>query len=122
MGLPWNRHVSFVVAFQRTYVANTPTPPTPEPTPPPEDPVDPPVAPATEIVDQIRNAAWNALYPSGGVNYNPRAAFAIFAREKLLGAPCTQERNHMDFRYQGYVNGIVCARRGQWQQIIIIPW
>jgi hypothetical protein len=117
MGLPWNRHVSYATVFQLTYTAVTPTP-----DPPVETPVTPPGQAVEDVVNEIRNAAWAALYPANGVNYNPNAAFARYARDNKMGAPCTQEKNYKEFRYQGYTTGIVCARVGQWNQIIIIPW
>ncbi len=123
MGLPWNRHVSYVTVFQRTYTATTPTPPSPHDPPITVEPPAPtPVLPLDSIVEGVRNAAWAALYPANGVNYNPNAAFARYARDNKMGAPCTQERNYKEFRFQGYTTGIVCARTGQWDQVVVIPW
>jgi hypothetical protein len=104
MGLPWNRHVAFTAVFQRVLVGQ---------------PLSPP---PTNPLEGIRNAAWNALFPSDGVNYNPDAAFARFARDRNLGMPATQERDYEEYCLQGYAGGILYAKAGKWDDIRLLPW
>jgi len=103
LGLPWNRHVSYVAVFQRK-LATAP----------------PPLI--TDPLEGIRNAAWNALFPPDGVNYNPNAAFAAYARSHSLGVPTTQEIDYKGFRFQGYAGGIAYAKIGEWDKIQTLPW
>ena len=53
------------------------------PNPGPFNPPTPPVTPPTS--DDLRNVAWNALFPPGGVAYLPDAAFAKYARLARVG-------------------------------------
>lgn len=95
MGLPWKRHVSWALVFQRTVKAQ------PEPEPDPD-------APWTE---QLRNEAWKEI----GVRYNPDAGFVKYARDHDLGQP-VRDFNEIDrtikgthFRLQGFSGAIVYA-------------
>jgi len=123
MGLPWNRHVAFVVVFQRVTASVTPDP-TPPPAPPAPDPTPPPAPepPSGSIAAEIRNAAWVALYPKGGVRYNPGAALARVARDRKLGVPVTQELDYKAYRFQGFAGGVVYALTGRWDQIEFVSW
>lgn len=105
-------HVGYILTFQRV------TEPThEEPEPPPEPPL------TGEVTEQdIRNAAWNRAYPSGGVAFNPQAAFQAKAREWKLGCPVTNEFDIGPYRVQGYVNGIIYAQIGDWQNIQSLDW
>jgi hypothetical protein len=91
------------------------------PTPPPV--VPPVVVPATpSIEEKIRNAAWLALYPAGGIPFNPDAAFQKLARFWVMGAPNTREIDAADYRFQGFADGILYAPIGQWDQIKSMKW
>lgn len=108
-------HVGYILTFQR---ATWPLPA--EPPSPPAKPTTPPPGEVTE--HDIRNAAWNRLYPAGGVAYNPDAAFPRYARAHGLGAPTTAEFDIGPYRVQGYVNGIIYAQIGDWQNIQSLDW
>jgi len=72
--------------------------------------------------DDIRNRAWNRLYPSGGVAYNPEAALAKEARARGLGAPVTNEFDIGQYRAQGFAWGILyCVVEG-WGNVIELAW
>ncbi len=77
---------------------------------------------AGEVEHALRNAAWN----SGGIPYNPDAAFPRYAREHNLGNPETPEFDfsHGKERYrgQGFSRGIVYARIGEWDTIKEVRW
>ncbi len=72
--------------------------------------------------DDIRNAAWNRIYPSGGIAYNPDAAFPKFARKQCLGCPTTTEFDIGQYRIQGYAGGIVYCVVGDWTNIKTLNW
>jgi len=73
-------------------------------------------------VDVVREAAWNAL----GIPFNPIAAFPRYAREHNLGNPETEEFDFahagVDYRGQGFSQGIVFARVGDWGNIQELAW
>jgi len=76
-----------------------------------------------EITEQeIRNRAWNRIYPAGGIAYNSEAAFPVKARELALGCPVTSEFDIGPYRAQGYALGIVYAVIGEWQVINRLEW
>jgi hypothetical protein len=83
-----------------------------EPTPPPPLPLD----------ETLRNAAWNRR----GINYNPEAAFAKYARLKNLGSPLTQEFDvtwkGKPYRVQGFTAAILCCLVGDWGNIKSMSW
>jgi hypothetical protein len=120
----WGHH-SWRVYF--TYiepeVAPTSTPP-PTPTNSPTSTPAPtwtPVPTATMIIDienAIRNAAWNKV----GVNYNPTAAFAVYARAHGLGAPLSNEFDYYGYRAQPFMAGVVFAMIGDWQNTRHLEW
>lgn len=66
----------------------------------------------------IREAAWNAL----GIPYNPEAALARYAREHELGNPMTPEFDVGGHRAQGFANGILYCRIGDWGNVKSIRW
>lgn len=72
--------------------------------------------------DDIRNAAWNNAYPSGGIAWNPDAAFQREARLRGLGAPVTNEFDVGQYRAQGFSNGILYAVIGDWEHITLLSW
>lgn len=72
-------------------------------------------------IDQLRNAAWNALYPTG-VAYNPDAAFAKYARAHNLGAPATNEFQYGPYSAQGYTAAIVYCLTPQWNNLQLLAW
>lgn len=71
--------------------------------------------------DEIREAAWNKLYPAG-VNYNPGAALTIHARTERLGAPTTNEFDIGSYRAQGFVSGIIFCVVGDWDTYEVLDW
>jgi hypothetical protein len=79
-----------------------------------------------DAITAIRNRAWNALYPVGGVAYNPEAAFGRYARDNGLGMPATSEVDitvsGIPYRFQGFSLGIVTARVGDWANLFMIQW
>jgi hypothetical protein len=80
----------------------------------------PPPSPA-ETLEDLRNAAWNALYP-GGIAYNPAAAFGQYARSYELGVPTTNEFDCGEWRAQGFAGAIVYAVVGQWANVRQLAW
>lgn len=120
----WGHH-SWRVYFTYIEPEVTPTstpPPTPtnRPTPTPA-PTWTPVPTATMIIDienAIRNAAWNKV----GVNYNPDAAFAVYARSHGLGAPLSNEFDYYGYRAQPFMGGVVFAMIGDWQNTRHLAW
>lgn len=70
----------------------------------------------------LRNAAWNALYPAGGIAYNPEAAFGQYARSHGLGVPTTGEIDYAGWRAQGFAGAIVYAVIGQWANVQQMAW
>lgn len=72
--------------------------------------------------DIVRQAAWNAA----GIPFNPIAAFPRYAREHNLGNPETEEFDFshagVDYRGQGFSQGIVFARVGDWGNIQELAW
>jgi len=80
---------------------------------------DAPVPPSEETTaEDIRHAGWQALR----IPYNPTAAFQSYARKHGLGFPVTGEFDVGDIRAQGYANGIVYARIGQWNKVKTLRW
>ena len=83
-----------------------------EPVPPPPLPLD----------ESLRNAAWNRR----GINYNPEAAFARYARLRGLGSPLTQEFDvtwkGTPYRVQGFTAAIIYCEVGDWGNIKSISW
>ena len=73
-------------------------------------------------VDVVREAAWNAA----GIPYNPIAAFPRYAREHNMGNPETEEfdfsHDGINYRGQGFGQGIVFARVGDWENLQELPW
>lgn len=121
----WGHH-SWRVYF--TYIEPTPevTPtnqstPTPVPTWTPIPTVTPVVTPTPTLKD-ILNAAWNRVYPSGGIPYNPEAGFPRIARERGLGVPVTVEFDIGSIRVQGFAGGILYAEIGKWDNIMAVKW
>lgn len=87
-------------------------------------PVPPIAAPQAAVVrDEVRNAAW-----SRGVHcaYSDTFALQHYAREKALGAPLTEEFDHIVagtvYRVQGYANGIVYCEVGKWNKVTHTAW
>ncbi|MBI1802585.1 MAG: hypothetical protein HYR71_13250, partial [Chloroflexi bacterium] len=72
---------------------------------------------ASQIPDEVRTAAWQAL----GVSYNPNAALQIKAKELGLGHPVTSELRvdvkGVRWEDQGYAGGIVATEEGNWGNI-----
>ena len=72
--------------------------------------------------DVVREAAWNAA----GIPYNPEAAFSRYAREHELGTPQTEEFDFsykgVNYRGQGFSQGIVYTRVGDWANIREMTW
>jgi len=99
-------HHSFLVEWQLATKSGE------EPEPPLPQPVD---------ENNIREQAWNHLYPTG-VNYNPTAAFQAVARERGYGAPTTQEFDVDDYRVQGFVLKILYAQIGDWDNVKELDW
>lgn len=117
-------HWSYVLHFTLVDLDELATPtiePTSTPTPQPTS-----TATATpEIVteDVIRNAAWRHVYPSGGIDYNPNAAFQAIARARGLGVPVTQEFDIGSVvRVQGFAEAILWAYIGQWGDVSELAW
>jgi len=73
-------------------------------------------------VDVVREAAWGAA----GIPFNPIAAFPRYAREHNLGNPETEEfdfsHDGVAYRGQGFSQGIVFARVGDWSNIQELTW
>jgi len=69
-----------------------------------------------------RHAAWN----SGGIPYNPEAAFAKYARLHDLGKPETVEFDFAfqgrEYRGQGFSKAIVYCEVGLWNDIKELSW
>ncbi len=72
--------------------------------------------------DVVREAAWNAA----GIPYNPEAAFSRYAREHELGTPQTDEFDFsykgVNYRGQGFSQGIVYTKVGDWANIKEMTW
>ena len=72
--------------------------------------------------DVVREAAWNAA----GIPYNPEAAFSRYAREHELGTPQTEEFDFsykgVNYRGQGFSQGIVYTKVGDWANIREMTW
>jgi hypothetical protein len=72
--------------------------------------------------DVVREAAWNA----SGIAFNPQAAFPRYAREHDLGNPQTDEFDFsykgVNYRGQGFSQGIVYAKVGDWANIKEMTW
>lgn len=74
------------------------------------------------LAHALRNAAWN----SGGIPYNPDAAFPSYARQHNLGNPETPEFDFsfggQRYRGQGFSKIILYAPVGEWDRIKEVPW
>jgi N-acetyl-anhydromuramyl-L-alanine amidase AmpD len=72
--------------------------------------------------ETARHAAWN----SGGIPYNPEAAFAKYARLHDLGKPETTEFDFTfqgrEYRGQGFSKAITYCEVGQWNDIKELTW
>ena len=72
--------------------------------------------------DVVREAAWNAA----GIPYNPEAAFSRYARDHGLGTPQTEEFDFsykgVNYRGQGFSQGIVYTKVGDWANIREMTW
>ncbi len=66
----------------------------------------------------MRRNAWDIL----NIPFNPDAALGRYAREHNLGVPLTQEFDVPGYRCQGFANGIVYVRIGQWDQLGHTSW
>lgn len=70
----------------------------------------------------VREEAWNAA----GIPFNPQAAFARYAREHGLGTPQTNEFDFsyrgVNYRGQGFSQGIVYSKVGDWGNIKELSW
>jgi len=70
----------------------------------------------------LRNLLWNEL----GVPYNPDAAFPRVAREHGLGRPVTPEGRAawrgVRVAFQGFANGFVFCREGDWGNVRVWKW
>ena len=67
---------------------------------------------------QVREAAWNRL----GRAYNPGTAFQKYAGAQNVGFPMMGEFDFGGYRVQGYAQGIVYCRIGDWANARSIPW
>lgn len=104
-------------------LAEFPAPASLQPEPKPEDPKPEPV----DVQSILRTAAWNQLYPSGGVRYNPDAAFQRGGRQAGAGCPTTNEFdvqivNGPCYRVQGFSKMILYAKVGDWGNILALMW
>lgn len=78
--------------------------------------------PPVDIENEIRNAAWLALYPMGGIPLNPDAAFQRQARARVMGVPTTKEIDVAGYRFQGFANVIVYCIVGDWGNMKTLKW
>jgi len=105
-GTTWG-HVPYLVQFQRV-VGEDAGP-----------------GPGETLEEFLRRKTWDELYPSG-VNYLPTAAFTIYARERGLAVPTTNEFDvefdNIGYRVQGFCLGIVYAQIDQWQGTTHVSW
>jgi hypothetical protein len=73
-------------------------------------------------IEAIRNAAWNAAE----IAYNPDAAFFTYAQDNNLGRPVTnevdEESGSVVYRLQGFDDGIVFAKVGDWGNVQHVDW
>jgi hypothetical protein len=107
-------HVGYILTFKRCVM--------PEENTVPEPPLEPPT-PSEITEEHIRNATWNRLYPSGGIDFNPSAAFQAVARARGLGVPVTQEFDIGSVvRVQGFAEAILWAYIGQWGDVSELAW
>jgi hypothetical protein len=84
--------------------------------------VDAKVEPVGTPEEVVRVTAWDSLYPAGGVNYNPDAAFAKAARAGLLGVPTTAEGRVQGYAFQGFAIAILWCADGDWAHIQRLSW
>lgn len=82
----------------------------------PQQPTATPIV--IDVAGEIREAAWNSV----GVNYNPDAAFSIYARANELGIPMANEFDYKGYRAQPFAGGIVYARIGEWDKVKHLEW
>ena len=97
------------------YVENLPDVPEPEP-PEPEPP-----EPGAPTDDEIRDRAYIQMYPAG-IARNTGAAFYQFAHANRLGLPVTNEFGLGTYRCQGFIEKIVVATIGQWDNLWVLEW
>jgi hypothetical protein len=110
-------HLSYLVVFEWSV-----RPGEGPPVPPPPEPID--------VVQLVRNAAWNET----GVDWFPDAAFYRKAKELGLGRPVTQE-TRLEFQdpfpadvgiirlaWQAFDGGILWCVEGDWANIEEIDW
>ncbi len=85
----------------------------PEPEPPP---------PPLPLDETLRSASWSKR----GLAYNPKAAFATYARQHDLGPPLTNEFDvawhGKTYRVQGFAGSIVYSEVGDWTNIKRLSW
>jgi hypothetical protein len=85
----------------------------PEPEPPP---------PPLPLDETLRSASWSKR----GLAYNPKAAFATYARQHDLGPPLTNEFDvawhGKTYRVQGFAGSIVYSEVGDWTNIKRVSW
>lgn len=119
-------HHSFRISFTALDASELISTPTPEPTatwtPTPEATDTPEATPVTVTEEDIRNACWNRVYPSGGIAYNPAAGFPRIAYERGLGVPTTAEFDIGVYRAQGFALGILYTEIGDWGNITTLAW
>jgi hypothetical protein len=91
--------------------------------PPPVEPPPPPVEPppvVDNIVEQVRNAAWN--HTGSGVAYNPTSAFVKYAKANNLGHPVTNEFDVNGYRGQGFNSAVIYAKIDDYNNIQVASW
>lgn len=119
----WSYVLQFVLVDLDAQATPTPTntpQPTPTNRPAPTWTPQPTITP-TMVIDinqAIRNAAWLKV----GVEYNPNAAFAVYARAHGLGAPLANEFDFLGYRAQPFMGGVVYAMIGDWQNTRHLAW
>ena len=105
-------HVGYILTFQEWAVPGD------------EDPLESPEPPLPQPISEedIIEAAWNNIYPMGGIRWNPEASFQVVARIRSYGAPCTQEIDVGGYRFQGFSGGILYCLIGEWDRINGVDW
>ena len=85
-------------------------------------PVVLPAVDSIQVQEAVRRQAWDDL----GVDYNPEAAYARYARLHSMGVPQTQEFDlavdGLACRAQGFAKGIVYSQVGDWGNIYVAEW
>jgi len=80
------------------------------------------ISPPPANLETLRNAAWNALYPAGGIAYAPTHALIKFASVRKLGLPVTGEFTYGQWTAQGFRDGIAYAITGKWEDVKVLDW